>query len=321
MTQENQAEVATGKKPGLHNLLGRIHVQEWLLQNPIIAKELRGRMRGRRAFVTLTVYVMLIGLFVGLIYILLVSEGSYGSNWNPDTRQMVGKFVFGTVVLLQLLMASIVGPGLTAGAISSERERQTLDILRTTLLPARSLVLGKLIAAVAFMLLMMVAALPVESLALFLGGVEMGEMFASVVMLVVTALAVCTLGVFYSSLMKRTQGATVAAYVTIFSSYILLVLVFLFGVVADPSGNDLLPTLFLWLMLASNPLSAAITSEVFLVEDQSLFLVELPMPSSASYLPSQLSIPSPWIIYSVIHLALVALLLAISIRRLDRPDR
>jgi ABC-type transport system involved in multi-copper enzyme maturation permease subunit len=110
--------------------------------NPVILKELRGRMRGRQAFILLTVYLGLIAVLIGFIY-LTTATGSSG-RWNPSQRQDVGKAVFGAVVLLELLLVSFIGPGLTAGAITAEREHQTFDLLRTTLLSARSLVLGKL---------------------------------------------------------------------------------------------------------------------------------------------------------------------------------
>src|ERR1043165_281060 len=105
-----------------------------LMDNPVILKELRGRMRGRQAFILLTVYLGLISLFIILIYNLLNLSSSI--TWDPSARQNAGKAIFGTVVLLELLLLSFIAPGLTAGAITSERERQTFEILRTTLLSA-----------------------------------------------------------------------------------------------------------------------------------------------------------------------------------------
>ena len=41
-------------------------LRRWL-QNPVTVKELRSRMRGRRAFVVLTVYLLLTSGFISLV--------------------------------------------------------------------------------------------------------------------------------------------------------------------------------------------------------------------------------------------------------------
>ena len=40
-----------------------------IFDNPVVLKELRGRMRGARAFVVLTVYLVLLGAFSSLVYV------------------------------------------------------------------------------------------------------------------------------------------------------------------------------------------------------------------------------------------------------------
>jgi ABC-type transport system involved in multi-copper enzyme maturation permease subunit len=99
-------------------------------------------------------------------------------------------------------MLGFIGPALTGH--SSEREHKTIDLLRTSLLSASALVFGKLSSAVIFLLLLVFTAIPVQSLAFFLGGVGMAEMVISTLMLVVTAVFFCTLGLFFSSFSKRT---------------------------------------------------------------------------------------------------------------------
>ena len=100
-----------------------------VMDNPIIAKELKGRMRGRQGFLIIGAYLALISFFIFLIYLLLTVDGSL-SNSDPSFLQTVGKVIFSTVVLLELLMLGFIGPALTSGAISSERERKTIDLLK-----------------------------------------------------------------------------------------------------------------------------------------------------------------------------------------------
>jgi ABC-type transport system involved in multi-copper enzyme maturation permease subunit len=293
-----------------------------MLDNPVIMKELRGRMRGRQAFVLLTVYLGLIALFIVMIYNTVF--GIAGVSFNPGDRQIAGKVIFGTVVLLELLLLSFIAPGLTAGAITAERERQTFDLLRTTLLSASSLVLGKLGSAFGYLLLLILTALPIQSLAFLLGGVGLGEMVVSSVMLIVTAIFFCTLGLFFSSFMKRTLPATISSYAAILGSF--LVLIMLFFLIAyvetmsysssnNPMRENVL-TMMIWFLVSTNPFMAAIISEVILVDQQSLFFTSSPIFGS-----NTLYLPSPWIIYVVFYLGVTFIMILLSIHNVKRPDR
>lgn len=292
-----------------------------MMDNPVIAKELRGKMRGRQGFIMLSVYLSLISFFIGLVYLFLAVDGSL-SNGNPGYLQIVGKMIFSTVVLLELLMVSFIGPALTSGAISSERERQTFDLLRTSLLSGRALVFGKLSSAVVFLLLLIFTAIPVQSLAFFLGGVGMAEMAVSTLMLVVTAVFFCTLGLFFSSFAKRTLIATVSSYATILLSFIILILLLFFIGVFESSSifqstiTDDILNILIWFLFSTNPFFAAAVSEAILIDDQSLFIT-----TSGIFGSSSIPLLSPWIIYTTFYIFVTTFLIVLSIYFVNRPDR
>ena len=291
-----------------------------ILDNPVILKELRGRMRNRQAFTLLTLYLGLIALFIVLIYSFIAQQtNSFG--WDPAIRQTTGKAIFGTVVLMEILLLSFIAPGLTAGSITSERERQTFDLLRTTLITGRALILGKLGSAFTFLFLLILTALPIQGLAFLLGGVGLGEMVVASLMLIVTALFFCALGLYFSSYMKRTLSATLSSYAAILLSFLMLIVIFLLIAYMESaslsSGSSLEKTLsiILWMLISTNPLFAAIMTEVILVEDQSLFLTtNTPFANSGTLL-------SPWIIFVVVYLGLTTILVLLSIRNVNRPDK
>jgi len=217
------------------------------------------------------------------------------SNGDPGFLQTVGKVIFSTVVLLELLMLGFIGPALTAGAISAEREHKTIDLLRTSLLSGRALVFGKLSSAAIFLLLLIFTAIPVESLAFFLGGVGMAEMLISTLMLVVTAVFFCTLGLFFSSFSRRTLIATVLSYASILISFIVFI-IFLFFISVIGSYNNYpstfvenIVTAAMWFLFSTNPLYAATMSEVILVDEQSLFITT----GNILGTPSSFPLPSP----------------------------
>ncbi len=294
-----------------------------LMDNPVILKELRGRMRGGQAFVLLTIYLGLIAMFILFVYSVISPAYSYA--FDASARQDAGKAIFGTVVLLELLLVSFIAPGLTAGAITSEREHQTYELLRTTLLSARSLVLGKLGSAFAYIFLLILTAVPLQSLAFLLGGVGLGELIVSELMLVVTAVFFCTLGIFFSSLLKRTLAATVSSYAAILFSFLVIVFIFMLIAYTEAlSYNSMLEQfteyilgIIIWALVSTNPLMAAIISEVILVEDQNLFFTTTQMFGSNG--PAFL--PSPWIIYVLFYTGFTLLLIFLSIQLVKRPDR
>src|SRR5574339_770793 len=81
-----------------------------LRENPVTVKELRSRMRGRRAFVVLTVYLLVMGAFITLVYAAYASSAS--GPFGPDPRE-VGKVVFACVVGVQVFLVIFVGPAFT----------------------------------------------------------------------------------------------------------------------------------------------------------------------------------------------------------------
>jgi ABC-type transport system involved in multi-copper enzyme maturation permease subunit len=164
-------------------------------QNPIVLKELRARMRGRQASILLTAYLGVLALLVILVY--LVFRSSSSATGSANDLRMLGKTIFGLIVGVEFLAVCFIAPGLTAGAISGERERQTLDLLRTTLLTARGLVFGKFFAALSFLVLLLFTALPVQSLAFLFGGVAVEEVLVGALLLFVTAMTFCAAGMVF----------------------------------------------------------------------------------------------------------------------------
>ncbi len=289
--------------------------KERLTQNPIILKELRSRMRGGRAFILLTIYLVLISLFMSLVY--FGFSASNQAAGGPNTRQLLGKAIFFSITGIELMMVAFIAPGLTAGSIAAERERQTFDLLRTTLISSRSLVWGKLISALSYLILLLVAALPLESLAYMLGGVSIEELLISFLILVVTALFYSCLGIFYSSFMRRTLGPTVLAYATaimiVVGIPILLFVSMGFGaglfVGTSPSTSSQISLLLAaWLLVSLNPLGAGVVTEVLLLSYQTLISYNIPLANGVT-----VPIISPWISYSIIYILLSLWLIVLSI--------
>jgi ABC-type transport system involved in multi-copper enzyme maturation permease subunit len=181
----------------------------------ISVKELRGRMRGRRAFVIITIHLLLVAGFAWMIETLMERSfsGGFGSTFSASAD--IGRALFTAMLVLLTLIVLVLAPASTAGAISLEREKQTLDLLTTTPISSLAIVLGKLVSALSWILLLLLASIPVTALVFTFGGVGPDDMVKGYIVLLVTALFYGSVGLFVSALVKRTQAATVINLVTV----------------------------------------------------------------------------------------------------------
>ena len=131
-------------------------------------------MRGPRAFIALTFYLALLAGFTVMIYLLsaqsAASQAAFGGG-NPYASASVGQAVFTVLLFLQVLLVVFLAPAATSGAISLEREKQTLDLLTATPVSTLGIVLGKLASALAFVVVLILASIPLTAVVFVFGGV------------------------------------------------------------------------------------------------------------------------------------------------------
>jgi ABC-type transport system involved in multi-copper enzyme maturation permease subunit len=303
-------------------------LREILTRNPVVLKELRGRMRGARAFALLTFHILAMSGFVTLLYTAYTASAS--TPYSGFDRQALGKVVFYGVAGIELLLVCFITPSFTVGAISGERERQTYDLLRTTLLSSRALVFGKLTSALAFVFLLLVAALPLQSLAFLLGGVAPEEIIIATVLLVMAAFLYGSAGILFSSLMRRTLGATVLTYsfvllttlgLPILALALLPVLGFIGYSNTPPLIIQAIMLYLLGLLVVTNPLATAVITEVILIDQHTAFYFTQSISDPTSGNSFQLPLVSPWLPFAVLAFLMSLLLIFASILAVRRAER
>lgn len=289
------------------------------LQNPVTVKELRSRMRGRRAFAILTLYLFALSAIVTLVYLAYVTSTATIGN---SGARAAGKGIFIAVVAVQVFLVVFIGPALTAGAISGERERQTYDLLRTTLLSAESFVWGKLLSALSYVFLLVIVSIPIQSIAFLLGGLSFVELLLSQVLILVAAIAYAMFGLWCSATMRTTLAATVTTLAgTLFVAFGLPLILFSGALVlgslsasaAGPSPLTEAILLYSALVLAATNLPATlIVSEIFLVEQNTLF-------AFSHFIGSlRLWLFSPWPLFLLFHAVAAIVLFVATVRRVRR---
>jgi len=181
-----------------------------MIMNPVLGRELRERMRTGRAFVVIGVFVAMLILTVYLVYQGTTTTGDIQQDLARQTR--LGRDLYEWVLFVMTALVLFFVPGLSAGAIAGERERQTLLPLQVTLLRPRNLMIGKVLAGMSFLVLLLVSALPVMTIAYLLGGIRLvdGARGLGIICLIATLLTAMVAAL--SALTRRVQTATLMSY-------------------------------------------------------------------------------------------------------------
>jgi ABC-type transport system involved in multi-copper enzyme maturation permease subunit len=175
--------------------------------NPVLLKELKVRMRSWKAMWMLLAYLSVLALVAA--FVLLNTLTNYNS-FNMSPESTMGAYI--GISIIQFLLISFIAPSLTSGAISGERERQTLDLLLCTRMSPISIISGKLFASLSQIILLVVASLPIFSVVFLFGGISIADIMKLFLFYVVVAITMGAIGIFFSTFIKKTTGSNVTTY-------------------------------------------------------------------------------------------------------------
>jgi ABC-type transport system involved in multi-copper enzyme maturation permease subunit len=269
------------------------------LSNPILIKEMRTRMRGKRAFLILTGYVLTLSLIVGLIYFVL------SKNVPPSMLNTAGSILTPVLIYVQMGLICLMAPTFSASAISSEREQQTFDLLVASLARPSTILFGKVGAALSYLLLTLFGSLPLIALTYSMGGVALTDVGISYLVMLVAGLTYCSMSFLWSTLIRRGVLAQLTSIVSVIFLVAALpaLALFLTALASNFSGApSQLYINVIFLMLRTNPF-AAIAS----------LTPGIPIPSGQIWLQD---VPI-WLSQVVFYVAVTGLTLFLSFKRLQ----
>jgi len=225
-------------------------------------------MRGGRAQVVLLIYTLL--LVTLLFFVTQIADISS----NPREWPRFGKILWQTFMVAQMAIIIFISPGLTAGAISSEKEQGTLDLLLLTRMGSLSIVLGKFFGAIGQMLYLLLAGLPIISVVFFFGGVSPGDIAMGYTLTICTGIGYASLGFFMSCRCKRVVPAVAWSYaLMLLMSVILPLLSGLLLQMTDVLGG--LDRTVGAMLMVTNPLATYIARLIAQYDSSSKDLVSL----------------------------------------------
>lgn len=213
----------------------------WYLpdRHPLLWEELRRRLRGARGYWALLAYSLVLVIILGAFSMLasmsvLVTNISRG----PSAWPLFGHELWLGFLAGQLALVLLLSPVITAGAISSEREKGALEMIFLSGIDTLTLTVDKFFGAIGQLLMVIFSGLPIISVVFIFGGVSPEEMAIGYLILLLSGLFYATLGYLASCLFVRTLAATIWAY-----GFLLIILV----------GLPLIPLLLLFLDPAFSP--------------------------------------------------------------------
>jgi len=178
-----------------------------MIINPVLLKEIKVKMRSWKAVVIIGVYLLILAA-VALFITYTNSTDMYSSTINPQFS--IGVYTW--IAVIQFILILFIVPALTSGAVAGERERQTLDLILCTTLRPRSIIIGKLLASMSHVILLIIASIPMFSIVFLYGGISVIEIAQLFAFYIVTAIMTGSIGIFFSTHVKKTISATVLTY-------------------------------------------------------------------------------------------------------------
>lgn len=176
--------------------------------NPVLKREMRVRARSLRMPFIILIFNGILAAAALLNMYSAVSKVKISATIQYESFLQLYAFV----ASLEFLMLMFIMPAMTSGSISGERERKTLELLFTTKMTAADIVIGKLLSAVSQLLILIVSSFPILLLTFVYGSVNLPDLGLLVICLLVTAFFCGAVGIFSSSLMKRSTFSNVCTY-------------------------------------------------------------------------------------------------------------
>lgn len=180
--------------------------------NPILSREVSHRMRDNRTYFVPMIYLSVLALVTVGVYLTMTWTASAAPGLTTVQGWEIGVAIFHAVAFVQMALVTLLVPSVSASAITAERDKGTLVPLLVTPMPRAQITIGKLIAPILYVLLLLSTSIPFAALSFGFGGTDLRLLAATYGCLVAAVLFLAALGLMISTLMRRTVPAVLLAY-------------------------------------------------------------------------------------------------------------
>src|SRR4029078_6932029 len=184
----------------------------------IVERELRAYFSSPIAYVVLTIFVFLSGIFFRSILAQVMQMGlisqMQAQQLGPRPMDMPGMISRGFLSTMSVILLFIM-PMMTMGLFSEEKKRGTIELLLTSPLTDLQVVLGKFFAAGLFFVILLLSTwVPIAALYVY-GSPASGPILTAYLGLLLYGLALIAIGLFISTLTENQIIAAVLSFGTI----------------------------------------------------------------------------------------------------------
>lgn len=180
----------------------------WFRDNPVLARELLVNLRSTRAFVLQFAYVTLLAAVVYFSW-------PTGDDGARQVGSGVARRLFDLFFLGQFFLVALMAPSFAAGSITGEKERKTYEMLLASPLKPSTILIGKLLSSLSYLVILILSSLPLMILCFLLGGIMLSEITRAYLVLILAAGTFGLLSIACSSYFRRTSSALVVSYLVI----------------------------------------------------------------------------------------------------------
>ncbi len=162
-----------------------------MIIGPVFARELATAPRRPRFYLYRALYAAALLLLMCTAWSILAGTQIVRS---IGDMARFGAILFQILATLQLVLLVFFSAMVAASSVAQEKDRRTLDLLLVTRLANHELVLGKLMASLLHVLVMLAAGLPLLALVSLLGGVSFAQLGRALAVTAASVLAAGSLG-------------------------------------------------------------------------------------------------------------------------------
>lgn len=182
-----------------------------VLSLPLLTKELIEQAQSKRTYVLRVVYAVVLYGFALFQYSGIGRVGASAGLMNFGR----GHDLFGQLVGIQGALIFLLLPAITSGALTVEKEKDTLALLLLTKLKPWTIILEKYFSRILAMGTYQLLSLPLFAIIYGMGGVELYEVMGAIGTLISVTLFVGAVSILCSTWFRTTSTAFVMTYVSL----------------------------------------------------------------------------------------------------------
>jgi hypothetical protein len=188
-----------------------VRLKRTYIGNPTATRDLRVQLRGNRAVILFSIYLIVMGLFLMLTY---ESAMRFGSTSLATAQSSLEGFYQATLICLGVVI-TLVAPAMGAFAVVQEKQRRSLDLVFSAPVEPKMYLVGKLISSYRYVWLLLILSLPFCAVSVTLGGATWSQLFITFILFSCYGLVCAAFGLLLSVYCNKPLPAIIWTYTAV----------------------------------------------------------------------------------------------------------